>query len=501
MRDAAAVLGAIGALGLLLGRPRAVLLAALVTITAAEVLFAGDLLPRGFDSVVSPKGAAAVVLGVPVLAALAWGFVRFPAAVPPAVVGLAPFRLPFDIGTEHRFFVGLGQGGALGRLIPLYTALAAAGAALAWRAVREEEPRPLPTFLAAPAALLTALMSLSLLWAYDGSAAATRIAFFVLPFAVLLRVVAAAPFRPWLPRVLAIEAVALGCLFAAVGIAEEWTHRLLFYEPKLSVANNYTSYFRVTSLFSDPSIYARHLVVVLTIVVVVALLAKAPIVLCTVAAAFIWTGLYFSYSQSSLAALGVAAVLVTTVAGGRRTRQVLGAGVVVLLVAGFAAFAIVAREHSADRIVSGRWTLAKDAWVVFADHPVAGVGIASQPAASRDVGSRRESERRTTSHTAPLTIAAELGAAGLFLYLAFLAAAVRLCYMLRARDDPLGLGVLGVLAVLVVHSLSYGVFFEDPLLWAALGVGAATALGRERLAASTSRVPPRVASAPAPAAR
>ena len=36
----------------------------------------------------------------------------------------------------------------------------------------------------------------------------------------------------------------------------------------LKVANSYTTYFRVTSLFKDPSIYGRQLVIAATLVLV-----------------------------------------------------------------------------------------------------------------------------------------------------------------------------------------------------------------------------------------
>ena len=225
----------------------------------------------------SPERRGRRALGLAVFVALAAGFVRFPSVVPLVMVALAPFRLPFDFRRDNRFFIGLGESGALGTLDPALHGLAAAAGALVWRFVRGEDARRFRSIVAAPAALFVALMSLSLLWARDDFAAASRLAFFVLPFAVLLTIVAYAPFRAWLPRVLAIEAIALGCLFAVVGIAEAWTHNLLFYEPKLVVANSYTSYFRVTSLFSDPSIYARHLVLALTLLVVVILLARAPV--------------------------------------------------------------------------------------------------------------------------------------------------------------------------------------------------------------------------------
>ena len=69
--------------------------------------------------------------------------------------------------------------------------------------------------------------------------------------------------------------------------------------------------------------------------------------------------------------------------------------VVGLVVLGSAAFVTLVSDHSVDRVVSGRWTLVKDTWAVYENHPVVGVGIASQPAASRDETSGPRSKRLT----------------------------------------------------------------------------------------------------------
>src|SRR6185436_11163731 len=132
-----AVLGAIGAVGVLVGRSRALLIGGFLAVAGAELLLGRDLAPSGLESSLrSASGAAAVVMGLAVLGALAAVLVRYPAVVTPAVVALAPFRLPFDVGSDKRFFIGLGESGSLGRLIPLYLLLAAAGVALVWRVVR-----------------------------------------------------------------------------------------------------------------------------------------------------------------------------------------------------------------------------------------------------------------------------------------------------------------------------------------------------------------------------
>jgi O-antigen ligase len=474
MTDAAAVLGSLGVLLALLSRSRGGLLGGLVAIAAAEVLLARELVPGSLASTLaSAAGVAMLLVGLPALLGLAALLVRFPGAVPPLVVGAAPFRFPFEIGSENRFFVGLADSGALGRLLPLYAVVAAAALALAWRAARGAAPRPLPWPLGLPVALFVALTTISLLWAYDRAAADDRLTFFVLPFAALLAVVARAPFRPWLPRVLAIEAVALACLFAAVGIGEAWTRTLLFYDPKIAVANEFTSYFRVTSLFSDPSMYARHLVLAMAIVVCLLWAARVGLVVGGLVLAFLWVGLLFSYSQSSMAALAAAVVVVTFLVAHRGARRMMAAVAAVLVVAGAVALVTLLRDESAARVTSGRSTLVTDTWTVFANHPVAGVGVGSQPAASADETDGPPNPARHVSHTAPLTVGAELGIVGLALYAAFLAGLVWTVRAVRRRDDALGLALVAVAVVLVVHSLVYAVFFEDPILWSALGVAAA----------------------------
>ena len=155
------------------------------------------------------------------------------------MLAAAPFRLPLDVDPDARFFLRVGDSGELGRLLPLYCVLGAACLALIVRVVREKNVPALPLLAALPAAAFTAFAALSLLWTSDLEAGTTTLAFFLLPFTALVAVVARAPFPPWLPRVLAIIAVALATLFAVIGIWQALTHELLFFAPNLEVANTY----------------------------------------------------------------------------------------------------------------------------------------------------------------------------------------------------------------------------------------------------------------------
>ena len=485
----AAILGALGAAGALLGRSRSVVLAGFVLLATAEVglvLSLADGIPAGVGPAYVALGAAGLVP----LAALTWLFVRRPTLVTPLLLAAAPFRLPLDFDPDHRFFVAVAEEGQLGRLLPLYGMLAAAALALVVAMLRGLEPRPLPPLLAWTAAAFLAFAALSLLWTSALHAGTTLLAYFLLPFAALVAVVARAPFPPWLPRVLAVIAVGLGCLFAAIGIWQAATERLLFFAPKLDVANEYGSFFRVTSLFRDPSLYGRHVVLAMAVLLVALWLRRVHVLVAVPLLALLWAGLYFSYSQSSMVALGVVAVGITLVAGdtlGRRTVLVLAAAATVL------ATAFLVRElqdESARRVTGDRSRRVDVAAEVFRDHPVAGAGLGAQPAESQARSERFGPAESFVSHTTPLTVAAELGFVGLTLYLVLLAAAAVVLLELRRRDPALALALGAGLVALVVHSLFYSGFFEDPITWLLL------ALAASRLAV----LEPETVPSPAPAA-
>jgi O-antigen ligase len=404
--------------------------------------------------------------------------------VPIAVLLAAPLRPPLSFDSSSTLLVQIADDGRLGRLLPLYFVLAAAAVALGWRALRGQELRPLPTPVALPAAAFFAFACCSLLWADDMEAATNMLLFFTLPFVALLATVARAEFPPWAPRALAGVALGLAAVFAAVGLWQAATHELFFYAPNLAVSNANTDYFRVTSLFGDPSLYGRHLV--LGIGVALTLLATRrwrawPLIglLC-----LMWAGLLFSYSQSSMAALVVVTLALAVATGDRRVRRAvalltLGA---VLVACGYVAVQ-VADGESLNRITSDRTDRVEDAVRVIEEHPVVGVGIGGQPRASRRlVGSDRPTPN-FVSHTTPLTVMAELGAIGLILYAWLLVGGARLILMVRRRDEALGLA-LGVSFIgLFVHALFYSGFLEDPLTWLVLGVAAAYCAQRERIPA------------------
>jgi putative inorganic carbon (HCO3(-)) transporter len=458
----AALVGAAGSALVLVPRPRrAALIAGFAALTAAEAMLAVALLPsHDLERLTSATGAAAVFAAAVVAIAGGWALARYPDAVPVVILLAAPFRLPVDLGSQHAFL-----------LLPLYVVLAAASLALLVRAVRGEDLVAVPMWIAAPAAALIGWMALSLLWAQDPEQGSILLLFFVFPFAALLAVVARSPFAEWLPRALAACVVGLALIFAVIGLYQAWTHTLVFAQD-LRVANAYTTYFRVTSLFKDPSIYGRQLVLALSLLVVLLWICRVRLAIALPAAAVIFAGLYFSYSQSSLVVLFVTVLVATVVLADRWSRTFVAAiAISVALAAGAVALAS-ARQDGLGRATAGRSRLLSVTTTVIRNHPVVGVGIGSQPLASKREAETRRRATKNASHTTPLTVFAELGVVGFLLYLAFLAGAVRLLWEAIRLERAVGLGLATGFLVLFLHSLFYSGFFEEPAMWGILGVAA-----------------------------
>ena len=470
----AAVVGALGAAFVLLGRGRLLILPGLALLAVGELGLVHDLSGNRVSAKLAALGVASL-LPMAIAAAI---FVRWPVLVTPLIAVTAPFRPPLSFGSEHRYYVGVASSGQLGRLLPLYGVLGAAALALAWQVMRGWRTRRVTLLVAVPAIAFLAVAALSLLWTEDLPSGENVLAYFLLPFGLLVGIVARAPFPPWLPRVLATIAVALGTLFAVVGLIQAATHKLWFFSPAVEVGNAYSSFFRVTSLFRDPSLYGRHVVIGIVVLLVAVLYGKVNPLLAAALIGVMFAGLWFSYSQSSMAALFVVTLALAAVAGARSLRLVaaLTAGIVLLGAIGLVVDS--ARHHSARRFTSDRSRRVELTWKVFKAHPVAGVGLGAQPVASQGRSQQGGSPTRFVSHTTPLTVAAELGVIGLAAYLALLGGSATVIEQVRRRAPPLGLGLGAVLLALFVHSVAYSGFFEDPVTWLAIAVAAAFVLSR-----------------------
>jgi hypothetical protein len=486
--QAAAVIGAIGCGGLLLLRARPGLLGALALVAVAEIVLAVSLVPdedlgRLVDS---PLRIVAAVLLVAVIAGLGVALARLPALIPVCLLVAAPFRVEATLGDQRAFL-----------LLPLYGVLVASVVAIVVRSLSGAEPGAVHRLVAVPAAAFVGIASLSLLWSDDLRAGTIQLLFFLFPFVVLVAVVGRIAVEAWHARALGATVVVLGCVFAVVGLTQLWTHDLWFARD-LEVANAYTSYTRTTSIFADPSIYARQLGLAIVVLVTALWLRRVSLPLAIGTTALLWTGLYFTYSQSTMVALVVAVLAISLIAADRFGRRIVAVGAIVIVLAALAGVLASSSDVSFNRLTSGRSSLVETSWNVFADHPVAGVGIGAQPEASREDGGRRRAARNA-SHATPLTVAAELGVIGLAAYVALLAGAAWLLLLVVRCSRALGLGLAACFLFLVVHSLFYSGFFEDPLTWGILAVAAA-AVGVRSAKASDVAVEPgsRAGDSPTP---
>jgi hypothetical protein len=463
LAHAAAVVGAFGACGLLLARERLLFFGGLAGLVAAEAGLAYALVPDA-PSLLTASGARLGALAIAMLVGLALAavFVRYPAAAPVALLVVAPFRLSVGLGSQEAFL-----------LLPLYVVLAAAAAALAYRVIRGGEFPAVPYLIAGPTSALVALSGISLLWAKDLRAGTIELVFFYFPFAVLLSILALTRTRDWTWRALATSLMAVTSLFAAIGVYQAWSHTEILAKQDVQLTNAYSAFFRVTSVFQDPSVYGRHLVLGILVLLTVLWLGRVRPAVGLPVLGLLTLGLYFSYSQTSFVSLFCGVLIVALLAGDKLTRRVVvGVSAALILTAGVVVLAEGGGD-SARQVTSDRIPLLNVTWPVYAAHPVVGVGVGSQPLMSRQEEDARRRKSKNVSHTTPLTVAAELGTIGFVAYLVFLAALGRAILETWRRYRALGLALSGCLTALVVQSLFYGGFFEDPFVWGIAGVAAA----------------------------
>jgi O-antigen ligase len=273
----------------------------------------------------------------------------------------------------------------------------------------------------------------------------------------------------------------MAVIFACVGIVQ-WLTRDVFWNPKVIVPNAYTNFFRVNSVFYDPSIYGRFLAVAILALLVVVLARPAPriVAAAVVAIAVSWVGLYYSYSQSSFAAL-IVGVLIAAALLWRR-RSLLALGVTVVLVLAVAAATPQVRhtlsKHTSsswNKATSGRASLVGNGVKIALHHPVAGVGIAGFKRAYADrLHLKGKEPKAAASHNTPVTVAAETGIPGLLL-LAWLLYEALFRAFKRAGESFVGRAsaAFGIMvAAIFVHSLFYASLFEDPTFWSLLALAA-----------------------------
>jgi O-antigen ligase len=231
------------------------------------------------------------------------------------------------------------------------------------------------------------------------------------------------------------------------------------------------------------------------------------LVAATLALAVLLGGLVLTFSQSSLAALLVACVVLAALRWPARPVLLGTVGVVVAALLLAVAFPGVTKVdlgsgRSLKKATSGRTDLVKGGVNMFLDRPILGYGSGSFAKQFRERENTSDARAASASHTIPITVAAEQGIVGLASYLLVLVTALALVWQglgrLRRPEQPsaevIARGaVAAAFTGLVVHTLSYAAFLEDPLTWtllgAAIGLRFSSTAGPRRSAHGDAREP------------
>ncbi|HEX5853007.1 MAG TPA: O-antigen ligase family protein [Solirubrobacteraceae bacterium] len=451
-------------------------------------------LPSASTILVALVGGGALVT-VLVLAMRRWS-----EAFPLLALLALPFRLPISAdGRTVNLLIPLYLVVVAGTLEHLSRRLAGAGAGATRPGGGGEaarSPRTL-SFWTSPRGLewllfaSVALYALQTIYSSDHTRGIENVAAFYIPFALLFLLLREVEWtRELLLRCLGV-AVALAVVFAGIGFVE-YARKDLFLNPKVVAANQYDNYFRVNSLFFDPSIYGRFLALVMIALTTVVLWStrRRDTLLGGAILAWLLAGLATSFSQSSLAALLLGlAVLAAWRWDVRATVAVAAvlvacAGAIVLLAPTSLHFGLKGSGGSTSNATSGRTALISGGLELFAKRPLEGYGSGSFEVQYKRHGGGTSENATSASHTIPVTVAAEQGVLGLAMYVALLIVA----FLVLLRDagrspspkpgdtrlplaSPFRPALAACFAALVLHTWTYADFLEDPFTWAILAVG------------------------------
>ncbi len=416
------------------------------------------------------KAAAGVIIGVILVVALAYVFRRWPVLVPLAIIGMLPFRVPLESGGE-----------TANLLVPLYVVI---GAGVLAKVTDERSARK-PGRMAKALAVFVLLYALQALYSEDFSKGLQEVCFFLIPFTLAYVLIRELEWDRrlllWVLGLIAVEAVA----FVLIG-SVEYASRGLFWNQAVIRSNEFHTYFRVNSVFWDPNIYGRYLALVLVVVTTAMLWVKerrAFWLLCG-AILLLWLGLAQTFSQSSLIAL--LAGLAVLAALRWSWRWTLGFVVVGIVGAALMVVLIGGKGFGSNLNVdtSGRTNLVSGGAELFSERPLWGYGSGSFQQSYRN---HLEGGKApvTISHTEPVTIAAEQGLIGLVVYVGVIVVALWTmgaglwgCGAPERGPPAIFIGRAAVLAAFVamlVHTMAYAGFFQDPITWVLLAIGASLA--------------------------
>jgi len=411
---------------------------------------------------------AAALLGAAAAGVGTWIVLRVPWLLAVATLACVPARIPVHVGSTQANL-----------LLPLYAVVAVAALALAWELYGDESRSRELGPLSWPLALFVGWEGITFLWTNDVRQGAIELLFFVLPFGLLAVVLGRLRWsRAWV-LTLYVQLAAMALVFAVIGIVQYET-RNIFWNPKIRVDNAYAPkgwFYRVNSVFYDPSIYGRFLVLAILASLVV-IVVRRPDPLWAIAAALTlgitWAGLVPSFSQSSYLALMVGVVVAAAVVWRKRSLALVAVAAGALVLAGFASPAIRHKLEgkSNSSLTSGRSRLVRNGVRIAVRHPV-GVGVGGFKRAYADLRHLRgEEPRKAASHTTPVTVAVEMGVPGLVLFLWLVGVALFTAFRRvdGGFDGAARLAFGLALVAILVHSVFYNALFEDPAFWGLLAL-------------------------------
>jgi O-antigen ligase len=495
------VVAALVAAALLMQDPRARARAIAGSLVLAPILLLAEIWRSPQLAFAHRHPLFALVGGVIVVAlivGLAVTIGRHPSVLPVLAVAALPFRVPIE-----------SSGATSNLLVPLYLVVAAGALSMVVQALRapaarrvanpsipettlvprtararaassarsEAEPAdPGPetaSWLERLLALYIALYALQAVYSPSFETALQNVVFFYVPFALLFVLLSRIEWTPRLIRLCFTVIVALALVFAGIGFIEYAT-KTIFLNPKLIVANDLHTYFTVNSVFFDPDIFGRFLMLVMIGLATVLLWGRRPReqVGATVCLAVLWGGLLLTLSRSSLAALLLGLGIIAAFRWEVR-RAIIVAAVVVAV--GAAAIVVSPTTFGLNQGLngasSGRANLVTRGVHLFSQRFLWGYGSGSFED-EYQVHYHGNAQTLSASHTIAVTIAAEQGLIGELAYLALvIVAMVRL--LSGARADPARVAVAAAFVALIFHTLLYADFLEDPVTWALLAVGSA----------------------------
>jgi putative inorganic carbon (HCO3(-)) transporter len=337
-------------------------------------------------------------------------------------------------------------------------------------------------------ALYIVLYALQALYSSDFEKALQNMVFFYVPFALLYGLLRCVRWTPKMIRSCLCLTFGLALMFALIAYIEYATKTIIL-NPKLVLTNDLHTYFTVNSVFFDPDIFGRFLALVMILGAVLLIYPRSGREqgIITAVLAALWVALVLTLSRSSLGALLVGLAVLAALRW-KPSRAL----VIAIVVIGLGGLAIVASpktfglNQGLNGASSGRGGLVSGGLSLFGDRPIWGFGSGSFSTAYK-AHHKAVATSLTSSHTIPVTIAAEQGLIGEIVYLALVVAAV-VCLVRRTRGDPVRSALAAAFLALIFHTMLYADFLEDPVTWALLSVGVSMAVAQPEATAAETAV-------------